>query len=210
MKCLSENTTINMDKETLIRFLQNLSSQPNPTLDRRNALFSPAQTFLPAAVLLGIVPFRREWCILLTKRTNTLRHHTGQIAFPGGRRDPQDATFTATALREANEEIGTPPSVWQTFDPIAPCRTPSGYAVHTIPALAETEPALTPNPQEVAETFYIPLAVVLDRANYVRRAFTHGNRTLHTPALPYRHYDIWGLTAGILYTLAENAARQNL
>ncbi|MDO4248303.1 MAG: CoA pyrophosphatase [Neisseria sp.] len=198
-----------MDQTDLSRFLQSLSQGQSALPNRRNALFDPAQPFRHAAVLLGIVPRNKEWQVLLTKRADTLRLHTGQIAFPGGGRDPEDTSFAATALREAHEEVGTPRDVWQTFEAMPPWYTPSGYAVHTVPALARQEPVLTPDPGEVAEAFYIPLSVVLNPALYRQRSFTHLNRTVQTPSLSYLHYDIWGLTAGILYTLADRFAQGN-
>lgn len=194
-----------MNSETLHHFFAQLGKQQQTLPNPRNALFErPLENFLPAAVLLPAVLRGQEWQILLTKRADTLRHHTGQIAFPGGRQDPEDGSPAATALRETQEEIGTPQHIWQTFDVLPPYFTPSGYAVYPVPAVCSTEPELTPNPAEVAETFYVPLSHVLNPANYRQRTFTHRNRSIQTPALPYQHYDIWGLTAGILYSVAES------
>lgn len=205
MQCLSENHKT-MNIETLRRLLKSLSAQPHGLLNKRNRLFigQPADSFRPAAVLLAVVPHQEEWKILLTKRAETLKHHTGQVAFPGGGYDQEDASLTVTALREAHEEVGTPCHTWETFDIIPPCYTPSGYAVYTVPALSETEPKLILNPSEVAEAFYVPLSFVLDTANYRQRIFQYQNQTTQTPALPYLHYDIWGLTASILYSMAEH------
>ncbi|EGZ44430.1 NUDIX hydrolase [Neisseria wadsworthii] len=198
-----------MNTETLRDFLKSLSSQQHGLLNKRNTLFieQPADSFRPAAVLLALVPRQEEWQILLTKRAETLKHHTGQVAFPGGGYDTEDASLTETALREAHEEVGTPCHTWETFDIIPPCYTPSGYAVYTVPALSETEPRLTLNPSEVAEAFYVPLSLALDTANYQQRIFQYQNRTVQSPALPYLHYDIWGLTASILYSMAEHFRR---
>ncbi len=192
-----------MDILTLQRLLSNLSRHRSPMLNRRNGQLGAVDDYRQAAVLLAIVRQSGEWQILLTKRADTLRRHTGQIAFAGGACDPDDANLTATALREAHEEIGTPPSAWQTFPDMQPCYTPSGYIVHAIPALAEQPPPLHINTAEVAEVFYLPLSYALDLNNYQQRSIQHQGITRTIPALPFRHYDIWGLTAILLHVLAE-------
>ena len=141
---------------------------------------------------------------MLTRRTDSLRHHGGQIAFPGGRQDPTDGgSHTATALREAAEEIHTPPESWQTFPPLAPFYTPAGYAVRPVPAL-HTGGTWRASPGEVAEIFLIPLATALNPANYRFRPLPQ-DPAVSVPALPYLHYDIWGLTAAVLYHIAQAA-----
>lgn len=209
-RCLPENIEF-MNKEAISHLLTLLSEHQHTLLAQRNALFDAhSEPFQSAAVLLPVVMHQEQWQILMTKRADTLRHHTGQVAFPGGKQDPRDNSPTDTALREAYEEIGTPPTIWQTFNSTPPCYTPSGYAVHTIPALCPQTPLLKLNTSEVAEAFYIPLSIVLNRSSYVQQTFCHHNRTIETPALRYRHYDIWGLTAGILYTMAQIFAQHQL
>ena len=168
----------------------------------RNQLVT-AQTAKEAAVLVGIVLHEGAWQILLTKRAETLRQHTGQIAFAGGRKDAQDDSLTATALREAYEETAIPITVWQTFAPLPFYDTPSGYRVTPVPAVCTQPVNSKANPDEVAEIFYLPLDFALNLQNYTFRQLHHNNQTLALPALPFRHYDIWGLTAIILYGLAE-------
>lgn len=168
----------------------------------RNQLVT-AQTAKEAAVLVGIALHEGAWQILLTKRAETLRQHTGQIAFAGGRKDAQDDSLTATALREAYEETAIPIAAWQTFAPLPFYDTPSGYRVTPVPAICTQPVNPKANPDEVAEIFYLPLDFALNLQNYTFRQLHHNNQTLALPALPFRHYDIWGLTAIILYGLAE-------
>ena len=168
----------------------------------RNQLVTP-KTVKEAAVLVGIVLHEGAWQILLTKRAETLRQHTGQIAFAGGRKDTQDDSLTATALREAYEETAIPIAAWQTFAPLPFYDTPSDYRVTPVPAICVQPVNPKANPDEVAEIFYLPLDFALNLQNYSYRHLHHNNQTLALPALPFRHYDIWGLTAIILYGLAE-------
>ncbi|MBS4945498.1 MAG: CoA pyrophosphatase, partial [Neisseria mucosa] len=111
--------------------------------------------------------------------------------------------LTATALREAYEETAIPITVWQTFTPLPFYDTPSGYRVTPVPAICVQPVNPKANPDEVAEIFYLPLDFALNLQNYTFRQLHHNNQTLALPALPFRRYDIWGLTAIILYGLAE-------
>ncbi|WP_107879658.1 NUDIX hydrolase [Neisseria animaloris] len=198
-----------MTYNELSRFLQEAARYPALTGSLRNHLFAATQP-LRAAVLLAVVCRSRQWEVLLTRRSDTLRHHTGQIALAGGRCDPQDNGPTYTALRETAEETGIASAQWQTFPPFEPYYTPSGYAVFPVPALSTDNPPTQANADEVAEIFYVPLAFVLDKNNYQSRELHYNGRTLSTPTLPYLHYDIWGLTATILYDLAERYEQHTL
>ena len=191
-----------MTHTELSRFFSSAANLPAPLQQTRNRMFQGGD-FRQAAVLLAVVQHEAQWQILLTRRADSLRHHTGQIALAGGRRDAQDPNLTATALREAAEETGIEAAHWQTFPQLPAYFTPSGYAVAPVPALSAESPLTRPNADEVAEIFYLPLDFALYTANYQSRAFTHNGLTLSTPTLPYRHYDIWGLTAMILHDLAE-------
>ena len=101
-----------MNTHHLIPFLTALSDLELPQLAERNQwLLQHNSHYRPAAVLLAIVPHQKKWHLLLTRRADTLRHHTGQIAFAGGQQDSEDAHLTATALRETHEEIGVSPTI---------------------------------------------------------------------------------------------------
>lgn len=191
-----------MTQTELARFFQQAAHYPAPLRQQRNELLQAA-SHREAAVLLAVVYREAQWQILLTRRADTLRHHTGQIALAGGRRDNADANLTCTALRETTEETGIEAAHWQTFPLLPRYYTPSGYAVSPVPALCTDNPPTQANADEVAEIFYLPLSFALQQNHYASRRFTHEGRTLDVPTLPYQHYDIWGLTAMILYDLAE-------
>jgi len=191
-----------MNTAHLIHFLTQASRFSSRMQAERNQLVT-AQTAKEAAVLVGIALHEGAWQILLTKRAETLRQHTGQIAFAGGRKDAQDDSLTATALREAYEETAIPIAAWQTFAPLPFYDTPSGYRVTPVPAICTQPINPKANPDEVAEIFYLPLDFALNLQNYTFRQLHHNNQTLALPALLFQRYDIWGLTALILYGLAE-------
>ncbi|WP_373741108.1 CoA pyrophosphatase [Neisseria sp.] len=195
-----------MNTDRLVLFLQQAAAIPLESETQRLNMFEHSAS-KEAAVLIGIVAKQSGWHILLTRRADNLRHHSGQISFAGGRMDVSDDTPETCALRETYEETGIPAEAWQTF-PALPClATPSGYRVHPVPALCRHNPPVFPNPDEVAEIIYLPLDDALDLARYTSRTAVHRGQTLHTPQLPYLNHDIWGLTALILKGLAERLQR---
>lgn len=183
------------------------SHSADTQLVRRSRLVAQQRIpFTEAAVLIGLAPDRYgRPHILLTRRADTLRHHRGQIAFPGGKRDAADSDAYATALRETCEETGIAAEVWQYAGCLPSCLTPSGYAITPILAWSDRQPETRANPAEVAELFWLPLAHALGRECYTSRRFVWQNHEGSTPALSYLHHDIWGATALMLYYLAETA-----
>ena len=156
----------------------------------------------PAAVLVAITD-RPEPGVLLTVRREHLRHHAGQISFPGGRIDPEDVDATAAALREAEEEIGLPRSevsVWGTADRY---RTVTNFAVTPVLGLIPPDLPLSPHEAEVSEWFEAPLAFVLDPANQtaVQADFNGVSRTYFQINWDGRR--IWGATAAMLVNLSR-------
>lgn len=158
---------------------------------------------LPAAVLIGLVNRPGEPTILLTKRTEHLRDHAGQICFPGGRIEPDDASIEAAALREAEEEIGLPPAKVDIVTRLSPYDTSTGFRVH--PVVGWIEPPLTfkLDPCEVAEVFELPLSFVLDPQNHQRQSYRRGSSRRSYYVLPYEGRFIWGATAGMLVIFAN-------
>ncbi len=156
-----------------------------------------------AAVLIALVDRPEGPTVILTRRADTLRSHTGQVAFPGGRRDPGETPWAA-ALRESREEIGLDPAAVTLAGLSTPYRTGSGY--HIVPVVGVVAPpvALTPNPDEVADIFEPPFAFLMDPANHQRRqGETPAGETRRFYAITWRDRLIWGATAGMLRALHD-------
>lgn len=158
---------------------------------------------LPAAVLIGLVNRPDGLSILLTKRTDHLRDHAGQICFPGGRIEPDDASIEAAALRETEEEVGLPPSKIDIIGRLAPYDTTTGFRIH--PVVGWVEPPITfkLDACEVAEVFELPLAFVLDPQNHQKQHDRRATERRSYYVLPYEGRFIWGATAGMLVIFAD-------
>jgi len=157
----------------------------------------------PAAVLMGLVERPEGLGLILTRRADTLRSHTGQVALPGGRQDPGETPWAA-ALREAEEEIGLDPVHVTLVGLSTPYQTGTGY--HVTPVVGFIAPGFTlePNPDEVAEIFEPPFAFLMDTDNYQRRegrSPAGEQRTFY--AVTWEGQLIWGATAGMLRALRD-------
>ncbi len=156
----------------------------------------------PAAVLAPIIPRPAGLTVLLTLRAAHLRSHSGQVAFPGGKIDAGE-TPAETALREAREEIGLPPSLVEPLGWLDPYLTGTGYRVAALVALIDPAFAPTLNPAEVADAFETPFAFLMDAANHRLEERQWRGRTRKFYAMLYGERYIWGVTAGILRNLYE-------
>lgn len=156
-----------------------------------------------AAVLIPVVDRGAEATVLLTKRAETLRDHTGQVAFPGGRMDPEDVTPERTALREADEEIGLAGTYVDVVGRMPDYVAGSGYRI--APVLSVVKPGfhLHLNPQEVDAAFEVPLRFLMDPGNHAVGSRFWGEREWFYYDMPYEDRRIWGVTAGIIRALYE-------
>ena len=156
----------------------------------------------PAAVLVGIVD-RPIPTVLLTQRTGDLSNHAGQIAFPGGKIEPDDATPLAGALREAHEEIGLEDKYVEPIGYLDLYLTFSGFRV--LPSVARISPdyKMTISPSEVADAFEVPLEFLMTPGNHQRQSRENRGVTRQYYAMPYHERYIWGVTAGIIRNLYE-------
>ena len=161
------------------------------------------EVLVPAAVLVPIVNRPEGLRVLLTERSAHLPDHPGQISFPGGRVEPDDADDAAAALREAHEEVGLAPPQVELLGQLACYETVTGYRVKPVVGWIEPPIELAPDPLEVASVFEVPLDFLLDPANHLRHFRMLGERRRDYWAMPYQDRYIWGATAGILVNLAE-------
>lgn len=163
----------------------------------------PARPLRPAAVLVGLLPHEAGTRVLLTRRTDDLPHHAGQVSFPGGRREPGDIDWVAVARREAEEEVGLRPGQMQPLGLLSPYATISAFAV--TPVVAWLDPALQPVPQdsEVAEVFEVPLDWLLDPGRRHWEKVNYRGRERGYWVIPYGRHRIWGATAAMLVDLGR-------
>jgi len=158
----------------------------------------------PAAVLVPLVQRSHGLNVLLTQRTAHLHDHAGQISFPGGRVEPDDATATDTALRETHEEIGLAPHAVEVIGTLPEYVVATGYKVTPIVGVIERDFTLRLDEFEVAEVFEVPLPFLMDPANHERRSVVMAGASRTFYAMPYqgrRRYFIWGATAAMLRNL---------
>ena len=158
------------------------------------------EAYKPAAVLIPLVQ-RAALTLLLTQRPLHMKHHPGQISFPGGRVEASDVDAAATALRETQEEIGLARAHIEIIGTLPAYHTVTNYAVTPVVALVQPPFELTLDANEVADAFEVPLDFVLDPANHEKRSRAWFGRERHFYAMPYGDKFIWGATAAMLRNL---------
>lgn len=156
-----------------------------------------------AAVLIAAVDRGPDSTLLLTKRHEALRAHSGQIAFPGGRIDPGDGSAEAAALREAQEEVGLDPAGVEVVGRMPDYVTGSGYRVTPVLGIIRPPLALALNADEVEAAFEVPLHFLMNPANHGRESRVWSGRQRFFYVMPWEERRIWGITAGIIRTLYE-------
>jgi 8-oxo-dGTP pyrophosphatase MutT (NUDIX family) len=162
-----------------------------------------AASNIPAAVLVPIVLRETGLTMLLTQRTAHLRDHGGQISFPGGRCEPSDISAEATALREAEEEVGLDPGQVEIIGRLPQYLTGTGFTITPVVGLVTPPINLKLDDFEVAEAFEPPLAFLLDRQNHQRQQREFNGMQHEFWAMPWNNYYIWGATAGMLVSLHD-------
>lgn len=158
-----------------------------------------------ASVLVPLVEQREGLTVLLTQRTAHLNSHSGQIAFPGGKVDPEDRDAAHTALREAQEEVGLDPALAEVLGTLPAYATGSGFIVTPVLALVSPQAILVPNPHEVADVFEVPLAFLMNPAHHRHHEVEWAGQKRHWMSMPYvqdqHERFIWGATAAMLRNL---------
>lgn len=193
-------------------FLRRFSLSPPSSLSRpgpgQTSTHEPLSSPLkPAAVLIPIIVRGNDVSVLLTRRSHQLRHHPGQICFPGGRRDEEDESLAATALRETHEELGIPAACIQLLGQLPEHITVSHYRVVPYLGLLQADHPLHPARDEVAEAFELPLWPLLDASRYGCWLTQRNQQPHRVYGITVHHRLIWGATARILWQLAHQVAR---
>lgn len=169
--------------------------------DMRDAVLEPVSGLTPAAVLVAVTDRPRPG-VILTRRTETLRRHAGQVAFPGGRIDPGEDAIEA-ALREAEEEIALPRQQVDLVGPADRYITVTGFQVTPVIGVIPPDLAITPSASEVADWFETPLDFLLDPANHIEREVDWQGRQRRYYEIMWNDRRIWGATAAMIVNLAR-------
>lgn len=173
-------------------------------------VFAIDRAHTAAAVLVPLVQRGDGLHVLLTRRTDHLRDHAGQISFPGGRSEPADGSPTATALRETQEEVGLNPRHVEVIGQLPVYTTVTSYVVTPVVALVHTPFDLVLDSFEVAESFEVPLHFLMNPANHHRHEFNVDGKDRLFLSMPWqglgsagepREFFIWGATAAMLRNL---------
>lgn len=157
----------------------------------------------PAAVLVPLVLRDDDLHVILTRRTDHLHDHAGQISFPGGRKEEDDRDLEETALRETEEEIGLDRGRVDLIGRLEDYYTVTGYQVTPVVGIVSPPFDIRPDPFEVAEVFEVPLPFILDPANQKLQTVMFEGEKRRYFAIPYQQYYIWGATAGMLINFSE-------
>lgn len=156
-----------------------------------------------AAVLIPVIDDGDEARVIFTRRTATLRKHSGQVSFPGGAIDPGDDTPERAALRETEEEIGLDRRFVETVGRLPHYMAMSGFRITPVLAVVQPGYELIPNPDEVAAVFDVPLSFLMNPDNHGRGQATWKGAERQFYSMPYGEQHIWGITAGIVRMLYE-------
>jgi len=160
----------------------------------------PSAQHIAAAVLVPLV-VREELSVLLTRRSEHLHHHPGQICFPGGRIEPDDGSPTIAAIREAEEEVGLRPDRLEILGALPEYYSRTGFRVTPVVALVHPPFELRLDAFEVAESFEVPFGFLMDPANHRQTDTEYQGRPRRVYSMPYGERNIWGTTAAILVSL---------
>jgi 8-oxo-dGTP pyrophosphatase MutT (NUDIX family) len=180
----------------LEKIRKNLAAEPQES--------SAPPNLTPAAVLFPLLLEDGKLHILFTKRTQTVKVHKGQISFPGGVRDPEDKSLLATALREAQEEIGLKPEDVEILGVLDPINTvTTGFLVSAFVGVIPHPYPFQLNGREVAEILTVPFHFLADETHWSQRSYHANNQSFQAYFVSYGNYRIWGATARILKIFFE-------
>ncbi|MGR3373831.1 CoA pyrophosphatase [Pseudooceanicola nanhaiensis] len=176
---------------------------PTSDYELNPGVFTPTEATRAAGVLIPIEEIDGRLWVILTKRSSALKHHPGQIAFPGGKVDPVDADSTAAALREAEEEIGLPRQNVEVLGYLPEHDTVTNFRVQPVVGRILEPFEVRPEPGEVEEAFRVPLDHLANPDNYMREGRRWRGQRRYYYIVPYGPYYVWGATARMCRVLAD-------
>ncbi|WP_428772401.1 CoA pyrophosphatase [Vibrio sp.] len=197
-----------LDKSTLIQKFQMRPPQPYPNDVLRRVAHLRNQPLRKAAVLIGFVERPQGLQVLFTKRAKHLKHHPGQVCFPGGRYEESDASLVDTALRETFEEVGIAPKLVDVFGAMPQLTTISRFSVTPYLAFINSDYQPDIDVNEVAEIFEVPIEVILDPYHLHSSAFNVGGQLHRIFGINYQGHFIWGVTAQIIHALQRQLGHE--
>ena len=193
--------------------LETHAELPRPVCDielplKLNKLLGPQvmKRLKPAAVLVPLVRRESGLQVLLTRRADHLKKHSGQVSFPGGRCEPGDVDIAATALREAQEEVGLDPASVEIIGYLHDYPTVTGFRVTPVVGVFDAPSQYLPDPGEVAEVFEVPAAHALAADSYQQKYWNKDGLKLPFFELSHDEQRIWGATAGMLRNFQQMLA----
>lgn len=202
--------TAELELRLRLRLAGTSEAAPRPLVDlelplRAEKLINAAmlRSLRPASVLVPVLRRPAGLQVLLTRRSENLRSHKGQISFPGGHREETDHSAAAAALREAEEEVGIPPAEVEVIGYLDDYPTLTGFLVTPVIGLVSNLPSIRPCAREVAEVFEMPLEIAIRRSSFERKFLTQGGMNVPFFELIHGPHRIWGATAGMLWDLAR-------
>ncbi|MHA7855959.1 NUDIX hydrolase [Marinobacter shengliensis] len=170
-------------------------------LTERLSNYAPRQLALDypeAGILVPITDNERDPEMIFTLRSSNLKTHRGQVAYPGGKRDPDDASLIATALRETHEEIGLPPDQVKVIAPLSQVMSLHRILVTPYVGVVPGDHPLEPNPHEIESVFRVPISWLLEDRRERTDTLSFLNSILYVPCYRWQQYQIWGLSAVVL------------
>ncbi len=162
----------------------------------------------PAGVLIPLIDRADRLSVLLTERSRSLKHHAGQVSFPGGGMEPHDTDIKATALREAHEEVGIHPADVEIAGYLMPTPTVTGFAITPVIGFVRENFTLKVDPIEVEMAFEVPLEFLMDKRNEQHSEREFNGVTMPVVTFHYEGHRIWGATAGMLVTLRKSLLKR--
>jgi len=196
-----------MSSRVTIELIRRAMHQPLPGPEAQRLMAPRPRSPLPAAaidyrdagVLLLLYPQGHALYLPLTRRCDNLAAHAGQVSFPGGLREPEDASLAATALREAHEELGLDTEGLELLGQLTPVEIPvSGFRIHPWVAYSPARPAFQPDPCEVAQLLEVPVDLLLDPATRATEVRTIRGYETEVPYFLVYGHKVWGATAAVL------------